>query len=863
MPYIKLLTVLTTLALLTACGGGGGTAETKTDDTQQTVAPCVANPFATGCTAPTPEQAEAFCGDTTKTTDTKTNDCAPTVNRVCTPNPFDTLCPDDAVKEEAFCRDTAKTTDTKANDCAPTVMRVCTANVFDLILCTANEYVQQRNNFNSMCINQAGKTKEICDAEALVRTCAANPFMNTCLMDTGAIALRETMCLANIAIDDSCRGDMGIATLFCEANPFDTATACMHGDYADDRQTACLANIMIDDSCRGTTGIATLFCEANPFDTATACMHGDYADERQTMCLANIAIDGSCRGTQGIATVFCTANPFDPSNACMHGDYADERLTECTGDITTPRCIPLVTPVCEANNGFNNPVCRGIEKYDDLLAEATCAGIPACTDGVITHADWLASFTANGGTALPTTPNATRKNEFLQGTTTGFASGANAGIRAPFGSPRTDIPVAPAILTFDDTNTATGGVAFFGGEHYNNGVRVPDIYFHYAGVLAGTDLGAPITAPFADARWDGKIRADSSETAGILSAGEITDFVVDITFDGTEGEITSYFTAGNVFYYSIDGKFDANGIITGDVAYGQGTASGLTTTSQLYSPGTLTGIIGQNGAVGAFISGHKTLRPGSVGPSFSGGFIAAPPNPCIALGNCPVNTAAWLGSFTANGGTALPTTPDTTRRNQFLQGTPADAPSNAGLNAGVGYVVNLGQPQPTAFIVDSENGYPSKIAGIGGDAADGFAFFRGQVGAVRYYYASILPTTNLGAPLTESAQGGTWEGILIRNSSAETFILTVDFGESEVSSPASGNDGFSLKGEWDERGVITGTTLNAEYLDDARTMLDVGNAANTPGILTGLIGQEGAVGVFHSDGTAGGYSGGFIAAPTQ
>ncbi len=208
----------------------------------------------------------------------------------------------------------------------------------------------------------------------------------------------------------------------------------------------------------------------------------------------------------------------------------------------------------------------------------------------------------------------------------------------------------------------------------------------------------------------------------------------------------------------------------------------------------------------------------------------------------------------------------TARRHQFLQGTPADAPSNKGLNGGVGYTVRSGLPQPTAFIIDFENGLQRLgIEGIGGDAAGGFAFFSGDVGDVRYHHASILPNTNLGAPLTESAQGGAWGGVLQRNlNTVLAFILTVDFDKREVSSPAAGNNRFSLKGTWDERGVITGTTLEALYLDDARTMLDVGKPFNTPGILTGLIGQDGAVGVFHSNNDGIGtqpYSGGFIAVP--
>ena len=180
MPYIKLLTILAGLALLTACAGavtvnptvntGGNGGGVGGDD------PSVTNPFGTTCTNPTETQQVTFCRDDTRTTDTKTDDCAPTVRLVCTANVFDDLCTAPTQQEaEVFCGDVTKTTNTKTNDCAQTITDACTDDFFHS-LCTAEVYVQQRNNFNSMCINQEGKTPQICEAEAQVRTCDADEF---------------------------------------------------------------------------------------------------------------------------------------------------------------------------------------------------------------------------------------------------------------------------------------------------------------------------------------------------------------------------------------------------------------------------------------------------------------------------------------------------------------------------------------------------------------------------------------------------------------------------------------------------------------------------------------------------------------
>ncbi len=69
----------------------------------------------------------------------------------------------------------------------------------------------------------------------------------------------------------------------------------------------------------------------------------------------------------------------------------------------------------------------------------------------------------------------------------------------------------------------------------------------------------------------------------------------------------------------------------------------------------------------------------------------------------------------------------------------------------------------------------------------------------------------------------------------------------------AGSDGkFDISGQWDTRGVLTGTV---NQVIDSGT--DSGN-----GTLTGIIGDRGAIGAFISEGTGKqGFSGGFFVKP--
>ena len=145
-----------------------------------------------------------------------------------------------------------------------------------------------------------------------------------------------------------------------------------------------------------------------------------------------------------------------------------------------------------------------------------------------------------------------------------------------------------------------------------------------------------------------------------------------------------------------------------------------------------------------------------------------------------------------------------------------------------------------------------------------------------YYYAGILSSTDLGLPLTAETASGSWNGSFRVRADArkgiptnKDFVLNVNFGAGDQAGTISaridvGNEykpHYLLTGDFDSNGVIRG---DIEYVRSEH-ISGRGDIVKTPGRLRGLIGQEGAVGVFintniQSSGQKG-FSGGFIARP--
>ncbi len=449
----------------------------------------------------------------------------------------------------------------------------------------------------------------------------------------------------------------------------------------------------------------------------------------------------------------------------------------------------------------------------------------------VNYADWANSFNPPPPAMLDT---ATRRNQFL------------AGEPAQVSQEGT---VSYAGFQISSDSTGSQGVSFDGIAQTlgsNNGLAffkdtVDQVNYLYAGIYSQSDLGAPVDTTFggqAKGQWHGRFRSYTRNTT-------TTDFTLEIDFANSRIEA---FVARGAERFHLNGSYDANGAITnGTVNYGQFNANTRTATANRQPNGVLTGIIGQAGAIGVFLSNAT----GNAG--FTGGFVAVP-NAVLGADTVAVNYNDWIRSFNARPSIYLDTD---TRVSQFLashSGATALDSTGAG-NAGDKGSLNL----DTATF---------KGEAFDGEAADGVSWFWDSTNTRGY--AGILSGTDLGAPLVQTGTAK-WHGhFQATGGLSRDFILEIDFTNSMIEALVyhTGTNYYHLAGSFGANGVITGEVNYGTFSDlTARTPMD-SRADN--GILTGLIGAQGAVGAFISGtgdknaitSAAPNYAGGFVANPT-
>ena len=199
------------------------------------------------------------------------------------------------------------------------------------------------------------------------------------------------------------------------------------------------------------------------------------------------------------------------------------------------------------------------------------------------------------------------------------------------------------------TFSITGASGSTLGTHLGNQIYVDvevnvDTLYHYAGILSGTDLGAPVDSEVATATWNGSFRTHNTNPV---------DFQLTVGFGAVGAKTISAFVKDNARwgavdnYYLLEGTYTDAGLITGTVNWGQFTG-GDKDMPVGGNNGTLMGLIGADGAVAVFTSdtpASRTIgsatRPTSVGPvrdkvlnkvfngvapvyGYVGGFVAAP-----------------------------------------------------------------------------------------------------------------------------------------------------------------------------------------------------------------------------------------------
>nr|MCA8838300.1 hypothetical protein [Pseudomonadota bacterium] len=302
-------------------------------------------------------------------------------------------------------------------------------------------------------------------------------------------------------------------------------------------------------------------------------------------------------------------------------------------------------------------------------------------DSNVVYADWAAGATQAADT--------TGDNAFLASNAAGDAltGTPSTGVTPSTLTLASQVAAAVTLAHGDSTNTAgTDGrtVEILGGQaadsvafFTNPGATPATTARYFAGLHSTTDLGEPIAAAAdivtTNGAWAGLFQAIGADGTYATAARPIT---LTVTFGATDGNtitaivaandnVNEYATAGDTSYY-IRGTYDANGVIAGNVLYrgfasatantaplvltAAGTALGLALADGAASPatdglGVLSGLIGQDGVVGAFYSNAN----GAAG--YAGGFVASrtanaggvvtTANPYVAP---VVNYADWVPS---------------------------------------------------------------------------------------------------------------------------------------------------------------------------------------------------------------------------
>ncbi|MCA8833981.1 MAG: hypothetical protein K8953_02750, partial [Proteobacteria bacterium] len=498
----------------------------------------------------------------------------------------------------------------------------------------------------------------------------------------------------------------------------------------------------------GIAGVRVMYCETPATAWDEECMdttHGAVTMKRGDACL-KFGIDTtrgghvSCVGNT-LAESSCASNPFHPANrGCAI-------LTE----------FPMIVKTYCRDTNPRNRECRA----------KTSA--------------WGRSFGA--GKAPPARLDDTNpRRQFLMGLatrldTTGTTSiPANGNIFLTLDSARYNGEPLGGTRDVSD-----GVAAFFDNSDTNNGT----IGFYYAGILSGTDLGAPLKQATGTGTWYGQI---STILVGFRDINK-KDFVLKITFgakagvDGSAGSIEGIVqsdTSSSTNHYQLTGTYDAGGVITGEVIFGAFTGSlaqdNLATT--VPPNGILTGLIGEQGAVGVFLAADagstKDNIIGATSGGYVGGFVAAPALP-------DVDHAAWVASFGANPPLLLASNLAPTTGNKFLQG------KETGLNT-----TGLGD-----FTADSFNFDSATYNGMffGGSATNGVAFQYGNIEGKRYYYAGLLSGTNLGLPLS-AVTNATWYGriVVLQNRAWYGTAAGKIYGDIDLTVNYDGNNNGTIHG---------------------------------------------------------------------
>ncbi len=157
-------------------------------------------------------------------------------------------------------------------------------------------------------------------------------------------------------------------------------------------------------------------------------------------------------------------------------------------------------------------------------------------------------------------------------------------------------------LTFDDTGQFTSfpvmeagnGFALMFGETTDGDDR------YRAGLLSGTDLGAPLLAQPTNANWEGKVYVSRHVNTGDSNKPMGVDLTLAVNFSAGTIRTSTAVTTAPSETIAISGEFRAGsnftslplGVLGGTVTYNVGGTE--------HTPLPLIGLIGVDGAIGVF-----------------------------------------------------------------------------------------------------------------------------------------------------------------------------------------------------------------------------------------------------------------------
>ena len=598
----------------------------------------------------------------------------------------------------------------------------------------------------------------------------------------------------------------------------------------------------------------------------------------------------------------CADNPLADGCQQAGAGFLSVNFDEDTGDQEAESSIAPPTPITSAYSTQSAPAPQPVgstetsPKFEPTVSAQQSAPAPVTAAATTAFTD------------LPSARDATPTNQFLEGGATELdKTGASRAdplrmnlAQATYDGAAIGGDEADGIDFFiASTFSITGASGSTLGTHLGNQIYVDqevnvDTLYHYAGILSGTDLGAPVDSVVGTATWNGSFRTHNTNPV---------DFQLTVGFGAVGAKTISAFIKDNARwgavdnYYLLEGTYTNAGLITGTVNWGQFTG-GDKDMPVGGNNGTLTGLIGKEGAVAVFTSdtpASRTIgsstRPTSVGPvldkvlnkvfngvapvyGYVGGFVAS-----ASLPDERVLYNDWFESFDDKSTRGVVETPslraedDEDNSDLFNQFLGISEYANALDETGAGTVTQRGGLT------------------LADDADSGVSFFSNGISLTTLTvgsqsYAGLLAGTDLGAPINDVAQAGEWKGQFksvggyyfggatradqyIATAVDTTFTLTVTFGavggvdgsagSIEAFVSTSGIDRrFLIAGTYDDKGVITGTVLAGLFNNDDKS----NPSATINGTLTGLIGQAGAVGAFISNADADNYNyaGGFVAA---